>query len=142
VFSIADLMSAVASHLVGDDLEVLFREPVVKDADGCFYKMASGKRIIEIEPYLDNDQSLLVMLHESAHAILHDEGFVTDDFRKKPSGSIKISVHDASSNEEKEADNLAYKWLAYAKQHQHEHYEDGMSDLEARLWALLDYKVR
>jgi len=126
--------------LVGDDLVVIFRDPAYKGADGCFYKTAAGKRIIEMKPYLDDDRSLFVMLHECAHAILHSGDVFSNDVRSKPSGSMIIGDHDVIPENEQEANRFADFWLAYAKKHQGEYYEQGMKDIEARLWALLDYK--
>jgi len=138
MFSIADLMSAVASRLVGGDLEVVFRDPSIKGADGCFYRIASGKQVIEMKPYLRDDRSLFVLLHECAHAVRHREREDNEDLRSSASGSVKINFDDVPKKREDEADQLANEWIAYAKRHQGEYYEQGMLNIEAQLWALLN----
>ena len=134
--SIADLMAAVASRLAGDlHLRVIFRDPAYRGADGCFYKSADGKKIIELKPYLDADRSLWVLLHECAHARLHGGDLVNKDVSAKPSGSMAIGAHDVIPENESAADQLARKWLSWARDHAN--YEPGVSELEALLWALL-----
>jgi Zn-dependent peptidase ImmA (M78 family) len=141
MFSVADLISAVASHLVGErELKVIFRDPVMKKADGCFYKSSSGEPIIEIKPYLDDDRVLFVMLHECAHVVLHRDDVRINDMSSKPSGSVAIGHHDVIPKNEREADELANKWLAYARRCVKR--EQGMSEIEALLWALLEYPVK
>lgn len=141
MFTIADLMSAVASHLVGHrDFKVILREPSVKKADGCFYLGSSGEPIIEVKPYLDDDRVLFVMCHECAHAVLHRDEVFINDLSSSPSGSYEIKASDVIPRHEDEADALANKWIAYAKRHAKR--EQGMREIEALLWALLDYPVK
>jgi len=139
--TIADLMSAVAERLVGDrELKVIFRDPAYAGTNGCFYKSASGKPIIELKPYLDDDHSLHLLLHECAHAILHRDDIVSKDVSSKPSGSMRVRKIELDPKHESEADRLADKWLSYAKRHVHKYREPGMLEIEALLWALLDYQ--
>lgn len=138
--SIADLMVKVAEHLTGEEnLEVIFRDPPYRLTDGCCYKSASGKPIIELKPYLDEDRTFYVLLHECAHAVLHRQAIRALDVRSRPSGSMEFK-RESNPNykrHEDEADALANKWLTFAKKHARR--EQGMSELEACLWCLLKY---
>jgi len=140
MYSIADLMVEVALKLTGDrDLRIIMRDPAYQGADGCFYKSASGKPIIEMKPYLKDDRILFVLCHECAHVLLHPGEIVSIDVSDKPSGSMKINREiDIIPKHEDEADQLANKWIDYAKKNSHAYYEPGMSELESMLWALLE----
>jgi len=142
MFSVADLMSAVAEKLTGErNLKIIFRDPAYQGADGCFYKSASGKPIIEIKPYLQDDRILFVLCHECAHAVLHPGEIVNKDVSSKPSGSMIIGDLDRVPKHEDEADKLANKWIAYANKNAHAYHEPGMREIEAKLWALLEKEV-
>jgi len=132
-------MNAVALNLTGDrELKVIFRDPAYQGADGCFYKSAAGKPIIEIKPYLQDDRGLFVLCHECAHVVLHPGEIVNKDVSSKPSRSMIIQEADQVPDHEDQADQLANEWIAYAKKNAHAYSEPGMKEIEALLWALLE----
>jgi len=135
--SIADLMQAVASHLVGAEVILRFQAPAYEGLDGCFHKSASGLRIIDIKPCLVDDVILYVLLHESAHSLLHYGEIASSNVHEKASGSL-IDETGSVPVQEDQADILAKHWLQYSRDHVK--VSEGMSDLEARLWPLLEYE--
>jgi hypothetical protein len=131
------LAGVVATRLSGHPVELRWDDP----ADARYHygvaRKAGTVGIIEIEPWHDQQKILDVLLHETAHLRQHWDS-IPDDLVDPPEAQRRRPVLRGVSKvaqafyhgREREADELAARWKAWAW----EHSRDGT--LEAQLEAL------
>ena len=116
---LTQLLTAAAQNLSGHPVKIRFRKPARNDAKAMCFK-SGNQAVIDLHPGYawDNDTLLFVICHESAHihALWADWGSGIADL---PSGSIRPSKWAVAlpgvRQVETAADNLARKWLDFAK---------------------------
>lgn len=132
-----DLMLKVAQHLTGKRPALRYREPIYKGNIACVQVDETGRPVIDISPILNGDErELRIFLHELAHIRLHK--FMRSNVEQPPQ-SVQINEQPvAHASREKQADDLALRWLDYGRKHQ----PGGViPEFEGILWALLNWKA-
>lgn len=140
-----ELMEAVATHLAGKPVMVRLRDPQYAGLSGVTHKATTGQIVVDVKSTLDNDTFLRVFLHEVAHAKMHARGFAESNVNQ-PAGSIPrqpstAAVKARDRQQEREAELLACKWLAWARRHLWDVDEPG-TEMEGLLKALLKYEEK
>jgi hypothetical protein len=139
-----DLMQAVAHKLAGEDVILRMHGCAYEKYDGISYKSESGAIVIDMRSGLDDSLSLRTFLHELSHCVLHVRIMPRVNIASLKPNSIKepVNLTEKVMREEDEANELARKWLAWARAYINVFPDrfSGMSDEEAILQALLNYK--
>lgn len=142
--SVEDLFSRVASHLAGRQATVRLRPPAVSHAMGQVYRTVSDAAVIDVNPNICGDDTILfVFLHEVAH-VKNDLGWMPKNAaHARPSGSVTVPPGArktwSDGRPEKDADAMAERWKAYADKNYRGYERSGYTPLVWKLLALLDY---
>lgn len=144
IISVFDLMGATCAHLAGRPVTLRYRAPSVAGRDGQACKF-HGRAFVDIRPGLGPDLELSILLHEAAHIRRHFPTWADSGIDPNlPGWSVKLTPaqagHPAVARQEDEADRLAKAWAAWADSNYRKYYGPEVSDLERRLWALLDWR--
>lgn len=140
-----DLLERVARHLTGRPVRVVLRRIEEPGVGGYCTRGADGIIRITVDSGLRDDDFLRLFLHEVAHAKLHSErmraiGASPEATRQRAAmlrqvvDKASLAAIDASTRQqEREADELADRWLLLAERYQ----TTGGSWLVSRLNGLL-----
>jgi hypothetical protein len=142
------LMLNVGRRLVGQPVELQYTKRSRLKSGGCCRVNPKGKIIIDLAdglPTLD-DGNLMIFLHELAHARLHSQKFGRSDTDQAPDwntyqdeGQKNKAIAARRALMELQADTLARSWANWAERHAKTILDNGRSNLENRLVALLRY---
>ncbi len=137
------LLNDAAQHLAGRPVVVRMQEPVWNNASGACYKSLDGRAIVDVNPGAND--VLFTFLHECAHLrTIWSEMTPSDVWTDEPgshrvkSEPMRTALRTASLPRESQADQIAQRWLDYAKKYSYR-YNSGQNLLDARLRALLTW---
>jgi len=148
--TIWDLAAFVARRLSGRQVVIRCQQPAYSGDVATTHRNRAGKVIIDLSPALlsgDAEKFLHVLCHEAAHAKLHAPTFARSDIDRQPPASLsegKLSAarKAARARREDEAEAQAAEWMKYARRQaaRLQRSDPRLSDIEARLWALANWK--
>lgn len=140
-----ELLEQVAQRLSGKKVAVVLRSISERNVGGYTHRTASGGIQITLKPTMDDETFLRLFLHEAAHCKLHSERMRAIGaspeatrqraaFLRQRTDKVALAqIDQVTKRQEREADDLAARWLHLAEVHQ----APGGSWLVSRLNGLL-----
>lgn len=125
-----DLMREVVWHLSGKAVRLRMIRP--SDTDGLTWCDELSRLTIDVDPDLDDEVMVYVLLHETAHCKHHTFRPVTE----KVMQASPLSTSLVQSVREDQADYQAKVWLKYGEDHR----DWSMNYFQGVLTPLLTYK--
>jgi len=114
-----DYLEAAAAAITGFDITVRHRKPAIVGTWGiCHQSIETGERFIDLNPNMPREKYFHIFLHECGHWKINNGEMLRSDVNRYGSDEIDLSEFRDSEKyeaEEKPVDELANKWLAWAK---------------------------
>ena len=111
------LFEKTAEKLTGKVIYVRFRYPPSRGSMGECYRTADHLTHINIVPGLGIEKAYKILLHETAHALLHVHDVAVTDTEETASGSyVRVTEYPVyhADNREVEARALTERWMQWA----------------------------
>lgn len=112
------ILEAAAKAVTGFDITVRHRTPAAKHAWGVCHQSQTGKRFVDVNPYVPQSQYFYVFLHECAHWKLNRGEMQCSNYHERmPLTEEPIPPDDVEFHELKEklCDALAERWDSWAE---------------------------
>jgi len=120
-----DVLNAAAKAVTGFDVTVRHRKPAIVGTRAlCHQSIENGERFIDLNPHMPREKYFFTFLHECGHWKINNGELLRSDLNKLEPGSLDIPGFGQSEKfdaEEKQADELAEKWNAWAEERSNKH---------------------